>query len=253
VAEDFAADMELTHGPLAADPADCINFFWSVNNRHDHDEIVEYLESSRIDTLEGFQELFVQLVTNTSLREVRVTSHYRRCYDDVMSALARFLAGSSREDSSLVIIDMRFFNLHVSQAAFASLCDGIAESAVLNVTPGGADVEEANLETTAESLARAISESSLEEVTILGTSLPLALRRTTCVRDLDFAFSHIGNDTRRIRINRKWKPLLSANTPAGLWHRILAKAHTSPEMSHGPVGILFYLLREKADLVPAAG
>jgi hypothetical protein len=68
---------------------------------------------------------------------------------------------------------------------------------------------------------------------------------------LDFALSRIANDdARHLRINRKWKPLLGADMiPLGLWPHILEKAHTSPDTSHGPVGILFYLLRENPDLV----
>jgi hypothetical protein len=102
-------------------------------------------------------------------------------------------------------------------------------------------------ETAAEFLARAIFQSSLEQVHVTPQMIwPLALTRP--VRDLDFAFDEFfeGN----LIINRKWKPLLSANVPLGLWPHILKKAHASPELSHGTVGILFILLKEKCDLVP---
>jgi hypothetical protein len=199
-------------------------------------------------SMQDCDTLFSLLLTSTSLRELHVAC-YKGCDDDVMSvtmsSLARFLV-----DSSLVTFDICCCGVFLSQASFTSLCDGVAESTLHTLRVTFNVGEAINLEPAAESLARAISASSLEEITLRDTSFRLALRRTTCVRNLDFALSQIGNDEDRMRINRKWKPLLNANTPLGLWHRILAKAHSLPETSHGPVGILFYLLREKPDLVP---
>jgi hypothetical protein len=144
----------------------------------------------------------------------------------------------------------------VSQAAFTSLCDGVAESTLHKLTLVTLNVEEAHREAAAGSLARAISVSLLEDVSIDYYSTYLALLRTEHVKNLDFACSHEDYSPRqleiKLRINRKWKPLLTANTPLGLWHRILEKAHTSPETSHGPVNILFYLLKENPDLVPSS-
>jgi hypothetical protein len=109
--------------------------------------------------------------------------------------------------------------------------------------------EGSNLETAAECLARAIAESSLEQL-FVENQMRSVLSRTTLVRNLDFAFSTIGDDELSLKINRKWKPILNANIPLGLWPRILEKAHASPGTSHGQEGILFVLLREKPDLVP---
>jgi hypothetical protein len=102
-----------------------------------------------------------------------------------------------------------------------------------------------------ECLAQAIVASSLKKVTIRDTQIDAsALARTTPINNLDFTFSQDGNDTVHLQIKQKWKLLLNANVPLGLWPRILAKAHTFPETSHGPQGILFLLLKDKADLIP---
>jgi hypothetical protein len=140
----------------------------------------------------------------------------------------------------------------LSEAAFVSLCDGLASSQLRYFRLAGKPAHEAYLGTAAESLARAIAESPLEEVTICGFSLVWsALSHTAPVRNFDFALSSdvFGDDDGRMKVNRKWKPLLTANVPLALWPQILEKAHSSPETSHGPAGILFYLLREKPDLV----
>jgi hypothetical protein len=112
-----------------------------------------------------------------------------------------------------------------------------------------------------------IVESSLEEIRIqkpIGRVISwkerriwierfmAALQRTAPVQNLDFAFTQIENEYETLlRINRKWKPFVSENTPLALWPHILKKSHASPETSHGSAGILFYLLREKPYLVPA--
>jgi hypothetical protein len=110
------------------------------------------------------------------------------------------------------------------------------------------------VESASESLARAIiAESSLEEVWIMSTQDWSALLHTPLpVRNLNF---HTVSETRELgattqmTVNRKWKPLLTANVLLALWLQILEKAHASPETSHGPAGILFHLLRERPDLV----
>jgi hypothetical protein len=82
--------------------------------------------------------------------------------------------------------------------------------------------------------------------------LGLALLRTQPVQNLDFSFRNIVDKCdkfrrTRMKINREWKPLLRATIPLGLWPQILEKS--TRETSHGPTGILFFLLREKPDLV----
>jgi len=128
------------------------------------------------------------------------------------------------------------------QVAFVSLCDGVAESSLrkLQVHCSGLD----DLETAAASLAHAIIQSSLEMVEVWPEwrAMHSALLRTEQSRNLDLVFRQ--NDTMGIlQINRKWKPLLRANVPRGLWARIFAKAQSSSEMSHGPNDIVFFFLK----------
>jgi hypothetical protein len=200
--------------------------------------------------------IYPLLLTSTSLQELRVTPYRFGNSDRVMRALALYLGAASLRNLEFVT------SSSVSEAAFTSFCDGVARSSLQKLTLGHTLVGKANLETAAESLARMISESSLEEVTLEGVtrreSLCSALLGTTPIRDFDFAFRQIefrhtfaqyGDDTNRLKINRKWKPLLVANIPLGLWPHIFEKSHTSPETSHSPEDILFFFLRQKPDLL----
>jgi hypothetical protein len=188
--------------------------------------------------------LFSLLRTSISLQELEIYFFGRNGREDaVVSAIARYLGGS-------FLTNFKYTNTSLprvsfSEAAFASLCDGIAKSSLRELTLTYFCLS--HVETAAEFLARAISQSSLEHVDVKAQML-WALTRTKPVRDLNFAFSQ--SNEGNLIINRKWKPLLGADVPLGLWSHILKKAHTSPETSHGTVGILFILLKEKCDLVP---
>jgi hypothetical protein len=199
-------------------------------------------------SLEDWDLIFPLLLTSTLLKELKIVS-FREGQDvRVMSALAQYLGAATR--ASLRKFDF-FTNDSLTEAAFVSLCDGVAGSQLCKLMLGEEVVNKANVEKASESLARAIAESSLEEITIMSSLVHSALLHTLPVQNLDFAISNIctvGSHT-RMKINREWKPLLSANVPLALWPQILEKAHASSETSHGPAGILFYILREKPDLV----
>jgi hypothetical protein len=190
-------------------------------------------------SLQDWDLLVPLLLTCKSLQELEVFS----CDDAAMSVFSRYLGGLSLISLSL------HGHINLSEAAFSSLCDGLAGSS-LRMLRLYCSVRRASVDTAAEHLARAIEESSLEEVWVESTLLRSALLWTTPVRNFGFCVSH-GNSEVHVRIHRKWKSLLSANIPLALWACILEKAHVSPETCHSPVGILFYLLREKPDLVPA--
>jgi hypothetical protein len=188
--------------------------------------------------------LFHLLSTCMSLKELHVYFTYK-CEDAVIHSIARYLGNSSLTKFSLLGC------ISMSDASFHLLCNGVAESSLRTLTLGSNVIGVAHLETAAEYLACAIVKSSfLEEVQC---SIPhWALERTTPVKSMDFCFLEIDGSSywTRFRINRTWKALLSANIPESLWPRILEKAHAFPETSHGPVGILYRLLRDKPDLVP---
>jgi hypothetical protein len=197
--------------------------------------------------LEDWDLIIPLLQSNTSLQNLHLIV---RLQDNrVVSALAQYLGAASH-------VSLSKFTLYtyesLSEAAFVSLCDGIARSQLRKLTLRNRVANVAYVETAAESLARAIAESPLEKVSIYSSPLLCsAISFAQPVRNLDFAINMgtVGRYTRMV-INRKWKPLLSANTiPSALWPHILEKAHASPETSHGPAGILFAILREKPDLV----
>jgi hypothetical protein len=180
--------------------------------------------------------LFPLLLTSTSLHlfEIIFTQNSNGCIDDVMSALVSYLGAAS-------LREFEFSSCGLSDAAFTALCDGVASSTLQKFTLSSL-FEEFNLEPAAESLARMIVQSSLEEIRIQryfewATSWEVrciwserfisALQRTTPVQNLDFTFTQIGNaPTTHLRINRKWKPLVSANTPLALRPHILKKSFT---------------------------
>jgi hypothetical protein len=193
-------------------------------------------------SIQHWNALLSLLLTSASLRELRV-SFKGGCDAALMSAFAQYVKAGSIRYLTLCVPSL------LSETAFASFCKGVAQSSLQTLAL--VDNEEAALETFAECLARAIAESSLEQVG-LDIEVRSALSSTTPVKDLDFVFSptvHI-YEYPTLKINRKWKHLLSANIPLGMWPHILERAHASTETSHGPLGILFRLLRQRPDLVP---
>jgi hypothetical protein len=179
---------------------------------------------------QDYDALFALLLTSTSLQELVVFC----CSHDHSCSPVDFIQSG---------------HCFLSRVAVTSLCDGVAESTLQKLTLVQGVLRFLHLKPDVESLARMIAQSSLEEVTLV-PRVWSALLRTEHVKNLDFVLSQIGNDASQLRINRKWKPLVSANTPMGLWPRILEKAHA--ETSHGPADVLFYLLREKPNLVTPA-
>jgi hypothetical protein len=199
--------------------------------------------SSPNDTVQDLELFFRLLVTSTSL-QMLVIRFENGCHDAFMRALSPFLLGGFSLTSLLLC--------HPPAAVLFSLCEFVAESSLRNLILMGRVARETNRDMVAERLALMIAaSSSLEEVNVKVEEIDLL--RTTPVRNLDFAFSQVGNDANHLKINRKWKPLLSANIPLGLWPHIFKKAHASPETSHGREGILFFLLKEQAGLIPRAG
>lgn len=204
--------------------------------------IIHTRESS--DTLvQDWDVLAGLLLTSTSLQTLRIV-FMERCSNAFMTPLSRYLGSSS-----LFNFKLSGIGATISQAAFIFLCGGIAKSSLRKLSLECNIVGGSNLETSAESLSKAIAESSLEEVALWSSPLRLALLRTAPDQNLCFVLSlHCDGS---VRVNRKWKPLLTNETiPLGLWPRILEKVHAAPRTSHGPAGIIFCLLREKPDLVP---
>jgi hypothetical protein len=192
-------------------------------------------------SIQDWNALLSLLLTSASLSQLRV-SFKDRCDDALMGVFAQYLRAGSIRFLRICIPSL------LSETAFASFCEGVAQSSLHSLAL--IDNEEADLEKFAECLGRAIAESSLEEVG-MDIKVRSALSSTIPVKDLDFVFSptlHVV-EYPTVKINRKWKHLLNANIPLGMWSHILERAHSSTESSHGPLGILFCLLRQRPDLV----
>jgi hypothetical protein len=190
--------------------------------------------------------LFSLLLTSASLKRLAVILKRDTREDPFIAAFCHYLSGTTFL-KNLTLHDTQ----NLSRAAWLSLCDGVTETSLRKLSLWGGVAREANLKIVAEYLAWAIVESSLD-VVAMESELFSALTCTAPVRNLDLVFSTFAyNDKKHLRINRNWKPLLRANLPLGLWPYILEKVHASPETSHSPAGILFFLLREKPNLVPS--
>jgi hypothetical protein len=152
-------------------------------------------------SVDDWDLIFRLLLTSTSLQELRL---FLKSQDDrVMSALIQYLIAASRAS-------LRTFGLDttdsLSEADFASLCDGVAGSQLRKLILSGNLVNKGRVESGAESLAQAILESPLEDVVIQSSSLLCsALMHTQPVRNLDFTISDIDIDDEytSININRK--------------------------------------------------
>jgi hypothetical protein len=120
--------------------------------------------------------------------------------DRVVIALAQYLGAATRA----TLRDLELSQTCLSEAAFVSLFDSVSGSQLRRLILKGEVVDVTYLETAAESLARAIAESPLEEVTMTsGSFLRSALLRTQPVRNLDFSFRNIANEnySTRMKIN----------------------------------------------------
>jgi hypothetical protein len=129
---------------------------------------------------EDWEEMFQLLLTSTSLQELQVIRFRNGNGDRAMSALTQYLVAAS--SASLRKFELVISN-SVSDCAFASLCDGVANSKLQKLALGNNVVDEAYLATAAESLALAISRSSLEHVRI-GSQMCSALLHTEHVKNV---------------------------------------------------------------------
>lgn len=199
------------------------------------------IDAGLVASVYDWDLLFELLLTNTLLHELDI-SFKHGCDDAFLTSLRRHLPWFT----SLTILTLSRYDC-LPEGTLLSLCNVVAESSLRKLHLRCCIGREVNLETVTECLARAIAESSLEEVAV-NREMVSALSCTRQAKNLDFTFSQ--NNKGLLKINCKWKPLLSAKLPLGLWPHILERAHASPETSHGIAGILFFLLRQKPDLVP---
>lgn len=178
------------------------------------------------------------------------------------NGLALFLSQAAT-CTSIEHLQVSYHNLPemspASVACFPALCRGIAVSALRELYWWDFPViSDTHSESMAHHLSQAIALSSLERVFVRKTSpLYLALLGTEQLANLDYAFSWTAvaerfyGKPKGLCIQRCWKSAVCGQLPMGLWPHILQKAHTSPEESHGSLGIMFCLLRQKPDLVLA--
>jgi hypothetical protein len=213
------------------------------------------------------EEILSALLMSPTLNEMRVRLAY--CTDGIVKPLVKYL----REASTLKTLELNWeTNLQdtdlspVSQDGFASICVGIGENAslsLLHLVEAPADEEDANMAARSVALAMANSKSLdgagsrlekrafLDKVRTFLALVPAVQNFDLCVREGQ------GGTAVALALGRgnPWKPLLSKNIPLALWPRILAKANawnrhfSNHYVSHGPLDALFFLMREKNDVL----
>lgn len=171
-----------------------------------------------------------------------------------------------QDHSSLRQLSIKFeLSLPASEEDFKALCQGVAKSSSLKhlaITSLPPAEQTESIERAAEALAEAVAESrSLKLVAIHDNQLfqdriRHAISRTNAAKNFDLTFHHEqhreNDDMTVIKLHRTnpWKPLLPQNIPLALWSSILAKTNTWNEVtSHTSVDALFFLAREKCDLL----
>jgi hypothetical protein len=189
------------------------------------------------------------------------------CGDGIAKPIAKYL----RESSSLRILAMSWekldenehFAAPMSQTSLSTIFEGICDCrsfkglAVHEPPPiaGHANV-------VAESLAWAISKSAslkkyrsycpLMHRAFLG-KIGSALLHTEAVKSFDLCFRErefANGLVLTCHRTAPWKPLLSKDIPLALWPYILAKTNTwDKETSHQPLDALFFLVKEKCDVL----
>jgi hypothetical protein len=189
-----------------------------------------------------------------------------KCSDGIARPLAKYL----RESATLTVLSLNWAPLlqetdlsTISQDGFASICKGIGECAsltslVLDQPP--TNNEEANV--AARSIALAIAKSK----SLLGAGVSRRYREflgkvraslalAPIVQNFDLCVHERENETDDVLVlffcrDIPWKPLLSQNMPLSLWPHILCKANTwNHYVSHSPLDALFFLMKEKNDVL----
>jgi len=153
----------------------------------------------------------------------------------------------------------------IAEATVTSICNGIGASTSINsVLVSHAPPEDVSISSAATALARATADSrSLLRIGFEGlvpsshtfaNHFGNALMHTEPVKNFDLCYRQIEEWEQYIEfeLNRSapWKPLLSQDVPLNYWPSILAKTNTwNEETSHRPLDALFFLLKEKNDVL----
>lgn len=211
------------------------------------------------------RRIFNILRMNPSLYDIVV--FLGECGEGIAKPLARFL----RESSSVEFFSLsswrkfaRREDVTAPQAAVNTIFEGIGQSTSLknfNVCSGPDDDDDLST-LAAGSLACAIETStSLRRVSFhsantgdFAVKVQKALMNTDAAKNFELCFRSYGEGrTYRsylLQRDAPWKPLLSRDIPLALWPRILAKTNTwNRHVSHAPLDALFFLTKEKCDVL----
>jgi hypothetical protein len=149
---------------------------------------------------------------------------------------------------------------NISRSAMTTIFDAVGESRSLEFIQLLRPHVSGDAAFVAKLLASAITKSpSLEEVESVGSDqeflrmIQSALKYTEAVRDFDLCFSVCEEEqnvtTLKLERNCRWKQVLSQNVRLALWPRILAKTKTWNTTSHSSLDALFFLTKEKSDVL----
>jgi hypothetical protein len=199
----------------------------------------------------------------------RIILCLRECTDGITKPLAKYL----QESVTLSALLLNWAppleetdSSTISQDGFASICEGIGECTSLKLLlflgEPPADEEDSNMAARSVALAMANSKSlDLVGVDSRYREFRDKVRDSLALAPVMQNFNLFIRESESERstffwLNRAvpWRPLLSKNIPLALWPRILAKAnawnrHSKHYVSHGPLDALFFLMREKNDVL----
>lgn len=183
--------------------------------------------------------------------------------DEVIDAFARFVKESSSLDELIVAWSCRHHVPMNSLELFQSICEAVGQSPSINeLCLMSFPVDESNYNWPRH-LANAIaSSSSLVTLEMMNDDEDFvdetleALRKTSAYKSFDLGFCQQehpagGGDVLKFTRPSPWKSLLSNDIPLNVWPLILSetKAWNGNEKSHKTRDILFFLLKEKSDVL----
>lgn len=182
----------------------------------------------------------------------------------VARPLGRFLRES--ESQRLLVMTWSCENREtesrsISEDSFQPICDGIRQSTslatiIVDAPPLAADARDTVAQMLVDSAINSLSKPKLSVTSeqSFHVSIMNAFMNHASIRNFDSCFCAGINDVTFRCIfqvyDSKWKPVLSRNVPLGLWPHILAETKSFTSFhSHGPLDAIFFLLKEKNDVL----
>lgn len=194
-----------------------------------------------------------------------LTICFAHCSNQVARPLGNFLRQSTCLEQLYLVWTKSFIDephdpiIPMPETCMQEICDGIQQSTSLRILLTADSPHDA--QTASTLLAGAVGNSqSIAGIGSLERDFAILMRNSlqqmSCVKNFDlclkvqeFASAPNSLGFELVR-DAPWKPLLSQDVPLSYWPRIMAKANGWNKMtSHQPIDVLFFLLKEKNDVL----